>query len=163
MARRRIWRGAPDLLAAKIEAIKRAVRADGGDIFVNARTDVYLKGLAEGDAALRETISRGQRYARAGADGFYPIGLTDRESIRAVARATTLPLNLLAGRDLPATSELFDLGVRRLSAGPYLTELAFGEARRAAAALVRRGDMTALFADHGIDFDEMNELLAAKL
>jgi 2-methylisocitrate lyase-like PEP mutase family enzyme len=151
--------GDPELLARKIEAVKRAARAGGGDVFVNARTDVYLRRLAEGEAAVRETISRAQRYARAGADGIYAIGLTDVGSVRAIAGATSLPLNLLADPSLPPLHELHALGVRRLSAGPYLTELAYGKARRAAAAFVRDGDVTAMFADPGADFDMMNALL----
>jgi len=153
--------GDPELLARKIEAVKRAARASGGDVFVNARTDVYLRRLAEGEAAVRETTSRARRYARAGADGIYAIGLTDVGSIRAIAGATSLPLNLLADPALPPVHELHALGVRRLSAGPYLTELAYGEAKRAAAAFVTDGDVTAMFADPGVDFDTMNALLSS--
>src|SRR6185436_19077316 len=36
--------GSPDLLCAKIEAVKRAAQGSGVDLFVNARTDVYLAG-----------------------------------------------------------------------------------------------------------------------
>ncbi len=39
--------GAPDLLAAKIRAIREACVAQGADVFINARTDVYLRGLAD--------------------------------------------------------------------------------------------------------------------
>jgi 2-methylisocitrate lyase-like PEP mutase family enzyme len=35
----------PDLLVAKIDQIKRCAIAHGTDLFVNARTDVYLQGL----------------------------------------------------------------------------------------------------------------------
>ena len=38
--------GAPDLLCLKIERAKRAGQHFGIDLFVNARTDVYLRGLA---------------------------------------------------------------------------------------------------------------------
>ena len=41
----------PDLHAAKIEAARKAADATGVNLFINARTDVYLKGLAEGHAA----------------------------------------------------------------------------------------------------------------
>lgn len=42
--------GAPELLAAKITAIR--IRLGARALFVNARTDVYLRGLAQGDAAV---------------------------------------------------------------------------------------------------------------
>lgn len=38
--------GTPEALAAKIVAIKKLVAASGKDIFINTRTDVYLRGLA---------------------------------------------------------------------------------------------------------------------
>jgi hypothetical protein len=49
--------GPPDLLCAKIEHIKRAVARRGADVFVNARTDVYLRSLAPAGAR-RETLAR---------------------------------------------------------------------------------------------------------
>lgn len=42
--------GSPDQLAAKIQAIRVALR--GTPMFINARTDVYLRNLASGDAAV---------------------------------------------------------------------------------------------------------------
>ena len=48
----------PASLVAKIEAVKRRLRSLGDDIFINARTDVFLRDLATGVAAVRETIAR---------------------------------------------------------------------------------------------------------
>ena len=42
----------PDLLAAKIEAVRKTVDKAGVALFINARTDVYLKRIAEGGAAV---------------------------------------------------------------------------------------------------------------
>jgi len=61
--------GPPDLLAAKIEAAKRAAARAGVDLFVNARTDVFLRGLATKDRAVAETIARAQRYREAARPG----------------------------------------------------------------------------------------------
>ena len=41
--------GDPDLLAAKIVAVRKAADAAGVDLFINARTDIYLRRLAEGE------------------------------------------------------------------------------------------------------------------
>ena len=51
-------RDAPELLAAKIEAIKNAAAGAGADIFVNARTDVYLGSLVEDDKRVGEVLQR---------------------------------------------------------------------------------------------------------
>jgi 2-methylisocitrate lyase-like PEP mutase family enzyme len=151
--------GAPELLGAKITAIKRELQSRGGDIYVNARADVYLRDLASGDAALRETISRAKRYEEAGADGFFAPGLSDIGAIKSIASATKLPLNILASPGLPSVRELFALGVRRLSAGGRIAESAYGGARRIAAEFVRGdGNPDVLFSEPGMTYAEMNAL-----
>src|SRR6185436_14820734 len=62
---------APDILASKIAAIKRATARRGIDVFVNARTDVYLRGLAPVDRRIELTLARGELYRAAGADGLF--------------------------------------------------------------------------------------------
>lgn len=149
----------PEIHAAKIEAIKRALGVRGDDLFINARTDVYLRELAEGDEAVRETIARGKRYASAGADGFFVPELGGNEAIRAVASAVALPLNLMAVPGLPSTGELYALGVRRLSAGAAISKVAFATAERLASAFMRDGSEV-LFSEPAVDYARMNALLA---
>ncbi len=151
--------GTPELLAAKIAAVKQRVRAEGGDLFVNARTDVFLRDLASGDGAVRETISRAERYAQAGADGIFVPELGDREAIGRIAGALERPLNLMAVPGLPPVPELYDLGVRRLSAGASLAKLAYGSAVDAAQALLRDGNSDVLFSVPSVDYGETNALL----
>jgi 2-methylisocitrate lyase-like PEP mutase family enzyme len=148
------------LLSAKIEAIVRRCRANGKDLFVNARTDVYLRELATGDAAVRETIARGNRYAGAGADGLFVPGLSDPQAISAIAREIELPLAIFAVEGLPAAKELYALGVRRLSAGESLAALAYGSARDAAAAFLSHGDSGAVLTPRNLDYRPTNELFS---
>ena len=63
--------GSPDLLCAKIEAARHSATRAGVDLFINVRTDVYLRGMASGDAAVREVIRRAERYRSAGCDGIF--------------------------------------------------------------------------------------------
>jgi 2-methylisocitrate lyase-like PEP mutase family enzyme len=151
--------GAPDLLAAKIEAVKRRVRDEGGDIFINARTDVFLRDLVSADDAERETIARAGRYAHAGADGIFVPELSEREAIRRIAGAIARPLNLMAVPGLPPASELYALGVRRLSAGAALAKFTYGAALEAATAFMRDGDCDVLFSGRSVDYGETNALL----
>lgn len=115
---------APELLAAKIAAIKAAV---GGALFVNARCDVWLRGVAP-EAPVAEAARRGAIYAAAGADGFFAPGLTDEADIAAMVAATPLPVNLLAYPGLPDAATLKGLGVRRLSAGSGVCGAIWGRA-----------------------------------
>jgi len=48
--------GPPDLLCAKIEAARQSAVRAGVDLFINARTDVYLRTLATGEAAVEEVV-----------------------------------------------------------------------------------------------------------
>lgn len=73
--------GHPDRLCAKIEQARRA----GGAVFVNARTDVYLRGLVPADRRVEETLARARSYRAAGADGIFVPGLTEAAEIRTVA------------------------------------------------------------------------------
>lgn len=150
--------GPPDALAAKIAAVKSAVRAEGNDLFVNARTDIYLQELAQGENAVRQTIARAQLYAQAGADAIFVPAL-ETDAIARVADAIALPLALFAMPGLPAAQRLYELGVRRLSAGPGLTKLAYGVARRAAEAFAGDGDGAHLLSEASLDFGATNALV----
>jgi 2-methylisocitrate lyase-like PEP mutase family enzyme len=138
---------APERLVEKIGVAKRAAARAGRELFVNARTDVYLRNLAAGEAAVAETLRRARMYREAGADGLFVPGLVDPDSIRTVAREAGLPLNLLARPKLAPVRELQALGVRRLSVGASLSLAALGVARRATRELLDQGTFASLFAD----------------
>jgi 2-methylisocitrate lyase-like PEP mutase family enzyme len=115
-------RGAPELLAAKIARARATAARLGVDLFVNVRTDVYLKGLVPGPARVAETLARAQLYRDAGADGLFVPLAVDAAEIRELASAARLPLNLLACPGLAGPAELAGLGVRRLSAGSAIPQ-----------------------------------------
>ena len=50
------------------------VRRASDALWINARVDVYLRKLAEGEAAYDETITRARRYAEAGASSIFVPG-----------------------------------------------------------------------------------------
>ncbi len=117
----------PDLLCAKIEAAKRSAARHGVDLFVNARTDVYLRALVPADRRVSETLTRAERYRAAGADGLFAPGVSNAAEIRAIASGQKLPLNVLVWAGLPPAEELASLGVRRLSAGSSICQVVYGQ------------------------------------
>lgn len=153
--------GPPDLLCAKIEAAKRVATRSGVDLFVNARTDVYLKALFPPDRALEETLARGRRYRDAGADGLFVPLLVAPDAIRSVVDEIDLPLNLMIVPGLAPVAELQALGVRRVSAGSALTSIAYGAARATATAFLREGRYDAMGVPL-IPYAEMNALFAGR-
>lgn len=116
----------PALLCAKIEAARGAARAAGVDLFINARTDVYLRGLVEPAARAGEVVRREALYRDAGANGLFVPGITDGGDIAAVVDGIKLPLNVLAWPDIMPIAQLKALGVRRYSAGSAIAEAAHG-------------------------------------
>lgn len=148
------------LLAAKIAAIVSRCRGKGSDVFVNARTDVYLRDLASGEEAVRETVARGRAYAQAGADALFVPGLSDTKAMASIARDVPVPLAVFAVEGLPPARELFASGVRRLSAGESLAALAYGTARDAAAAFLRDGESDAVLTARNLDYGPTNALFA---
>jgi 2-methylisocitrate lyase-like PEP mutase family enzyme len=149
----------PDLLCAKIGAAKTAAARAGVDLFVNARTDVYLRGLVPPAQAMGETLERGRRYRAAGCDGLFVPNLVEAPAIREVAAAIALPLNVMVRPSLPPVAELGRLGVRRVSAGSAISQVAYGAAQRAAMELLSDGRYDAMF-ERAAEYPRMNALFA---
>ena len=116
----------PALLAAKIERIKKIAAAKGVDLFINARTDVYLRGLVPADQRVAESLARGKIYQAAGADGLFVPALTAEAEIREIAAGCGLPLNVLVRPGLAPAKDLGMWGVKRLSAGSGIAQMAWG-------------------------------------
>ena len=148
---------APELLCAKIAAARNAADRAGVALFINARVDVYLRKLADGEAALAETIRRGRLYREAGADGLFVPFATDAAVMSAVMREVPLPFNAIARKGMPPLAELRALGVRRLSAGTAVARAAFEATRAAAARFLADGDCDALVATSGA-LSDLNQL-----
>jgi 2-methylisocitrate lyase-like PEP mutase family enzyme len=145
----------PELLCAKIAGIKRACAQHGVDVFINARTDVYLRQLAPADERIEATLHRAALYRAAGADGLFVPGVTDAEEIRALAAQAQLPLNVMLRPNLPSPQALLELGVRRLSAGSSLAESVYGHLQQRAKEFLQNGvAMPSL----GLSYPELNAL-----
>lgn len=130
----------PELHVRKIAAVRAAAEKRGLPLFINARTDVYLRGLAEGEAAFAESVRRAELYRQAGADGVFVPGPADRELIRRLAAEIQLPLNVMGRAGVPAAAELAGLGVRRLSSATSPFRVAYAAMARAVEAFLRDGD-----------------------
>ena len=91
-------------------------------LWVNARTDVFLRQLiAGGDrndrALLAEALERGAAYAEAGAHSLFVPGPTDRDLIAEICERSPLPVNILMMQGVPDWPELAEAGVARVSWG----------------------------------------------
>ena len=116
----------PALLCAKIAAARAAAESAGVDLYINARVDTWLRGLAPAGRRVAETLARGARYRAAGASGLFAPGVVDEAEIAALVAGTDMPVNVLAWSGLPDAQRLQALGVRRLSAGSAISEAMHG-------------------------------------
>ncbi|WP_138482148.1 isocitrate lyase/PEP mutase family protein [Dyadobacter bucti] len=137
----------PDLLAKKIEAIRRAADSHGSKLYINARTDVYLAALVHEADRVSESLRRGELYAAAGASGLFVPVITQAEEITQIAASITLPLNVLAMPGLPDANRLAELGVKRLSAGTGMAHVAWKAVSRVAASFLAGGNSAVLYED----------------
>jgi 2-methylisocitrate lyase-like PEP mutase family enzyme len=134
----------PELHARKVAAARAAAQKAGVDLYINARTDVYLRQLAQGDAAEAEAIRRGRLYVDAGASGVFVPAAAEAELVRRLAAAIPAPLNIMAWPGVPDAATLAGLGARRLSAGTATFRAAFVALAKAATAFLKTGDVATL-------------------
>ncbi|MEU7898423.1 isocitrate lyase/phosphoenolpyruvate mutase family protein [Nonomuraea sp. NPDC049152] len=143
--------------SARLRAARDAAAAAGlQELFVNARTDVFLFGIGASDGRLGEVLARTAAYAEAGADGIFVPGLLDLDVLRTLCAESPLPVNAMAVGGGPSVTELAQAGVRRISLGTGLAQAAYTAARTAAAELLGTGGLTAL--DGSLDFGEIDVL-----
>jgi len=110
----------------KIRLIKDVAGKMGIPLFINARTDVYLreKIFTTPVAQFEEVIKRGLAYKDAGADCFYPIALQQEADIKELIVRLKLPINIITIPGIPGLKTLSDLGVARVSLGPSFLKIA---------------------------------------
>ncbi|EPX55847.1 putative carboxyvinyl-carboxyphosphonate phosphorylmutase [Cystobacter fuscus DSM 2262] len=150
----------PEHLVARIKAIRAALKREGLDIFINARTDVYLRGLAPEGQRAAECIRRAGLYEEAGADGIFPAGMTDMGDIAAMVKGTRLPVNIMARPTLAPAAELEKLGVRRITAGSAISEAMYAHAARLAGGFLKDG-LSAPVTAESMPYPQVNGLMKA--
>ena len=104
----------------RIRAARRTADRASLPIFINARTDLFLKspkGRHDG-RLVSDALQRAQAYAEAGASGIFVPGLVDDRLIGHLCTASPLPVNIMVLPGVPTATRLAALGVARISHGP---------------------------------------------
>ncbi|WP_207515191.1 isocitrate lyase/PEP mutase family protein [Longitalea luteola] len=111
--------------ANRIAFIKNKLAADGLEIFINIRCDTYLLKVANPQA---ETAARLLLYGSSGADGIFLPFISKEADIAAAVKNTKLPINVMCIPGLPDFDILQQLGVKRVSMGPFLFNKVYNQA-----------------------------------
>ena len=127
---------------ARIAAARAAADALSFPFTLTARAENHIRGNPD----LDDTIARLQAYERAGADVLYAPGLRDKDEIRAIADATSKPLNVLAHKGL-SLKEIADAGGTRVSVGGALGWVAVAAMASAAEEIRDTGSFASLGAE----------------
>jgi 2-methylisocitrate lyase-like PEP mutase family enzyme len=128
--------GGEGLYSIAEQSARIAAAAKAG-LFVNARTDLFIKTPADAHniALVEQALERAQAYANAGAKCFFAPFLKNPELIAALCSASPLPVNIMVFASCPDTKTLAALGVARVSygPGPYRNAMAWMEEQARAA------------------------------
>lgn len=134
-----------DEAVAAVEAVLAAGRDAGIDFVLNARTDVFAlrKKGADRKELMREAVRRGQAFLEAGAPVVFVPGVMTRDEIEIlVSELGPQKASLIAVPGVtPSTRELEQIGIARVSTGPFTQYAALHALREAAAAFVGGGSL----------------------
>ena len=105
---------------ARIRAIRETAEDLSIPLFINARTDIFLKSGPESHTEhhLDEAARRAASYAEFGASGFFAPGLMDAKLIEKLCELSPIPVNIMMLPDALSPKQLAELGVARISYGP---------------------------------------------
>ncbi|WP_369745719.1 isocitrate lyase/phosphoenolpyruvate mutase family protein [Paenarthrobacter sp. AMU7] len=149
----------PEEFCARISAARDAARQAGKDLFINARTDVFLAGAGTVQQQIAEVLARAEKYVEAGADGIFVPGASDADTVAALTAGISIPVNVMVGAGSLSVSELGRLGVSRVSLGSSVAQAAYAVAQRAAEELNTEGTYNAV--GEAIDYGSLNGLFAS--
>ncbi|MGO4383162.1 isocitrate lyase/PEP mutase family protein [Specibacter sp. RAF43] len=130
---------------AQMEQAAKAAAAEGIDFVLNARTDAFLRG-ADRDPreVLEAAIERGRAYLEVGATCIFVPGKLDEPTVKSlvagIGRGNVSVINV-PGSLTP--SRLQELGVARISYGPWIQRVALTAIADAATELMNDGTLPA--------------------
>ena len=151
-----------DEQSEKIHLIKKTASENGSNLFINARTDVFIKeNHLSKEEKITNAIERGNAYKDAGADGFYPILLKEKESIKTIIDEVSLPINILMFPGIPDFSTLKEIGLARISLGPGFLKNAINSMKNIAEKLLHFKGMEEI-TNNPIDSNYFKNLISKK-
>ena len=106
-----------DRQARRIAIIRETATRNGSQLFINARTDLFLGRNGDPAESVVEALERAEAYAGAGASGFFVPGLIGEASIGRICEGVSLPVNIMLVDGVPSNGRLSQLGVARISYG----------------------------------------------
>lgn len=111
----------PQEHADLVAELRAAADATGVHVVVNARTDVFMRpDTGTPEERLESALTRMRLAAEAGADVLYPVGRHEPDVQRTLTAELPRPINAIGIPDQGSPAYFAELGVARVSFGPFL-------------------------------------------
>jgi 2-methylisocitrate lyase-like PEP mutase family enzyme len=148
----------------KISAIREMAEKEDIHLVINARTDVFLVSNGDIKSKIGNTVERANSYKEAGADCvFVPdVGDLDKTIVTTLVNEIDVPINIIAGKNIPPIRELEEIGVSRVSFGPRAMRATFDLIRSIAKEIKNKGTYTQM-TNEGITYSEVNRWFEKKI
>ncbi len=130
-----------ELYLKKLTNIIAYLKNTGQQLFINARTDVFLQKLP---SPLETTIERAKLYLEAGAHGLFVTGVRDADAISKIVSSTTLPVNVV-GTPAISVKALEECGVKRISMAVFLYRSTYNNMEKTAKEVLSARSFEAMF------------------
>jgi 2-methylisocitrate lyase-like PEP mutase family enzyme len=105
----------------RITTVREASEERGLHLVINARIDCFLSDTKKSnEKVIEETVKRADAYIKAGADCVYPVGVLDLETITTLRKEISSPINILGSHKTILLKTMRDIGINRVTLGPFL-------------------------------------------
>jgi len=106
---------------SRISAVREAALKKGIHLVINARTDCFISDENKSQEDLISgAIKRANEYFAAGADCFYPVGVLEHETVKTLRKEINYPINILGSVKSVPLKTLREIGINRVSFGPFI-------------------------------------------
>jgi 2-methylisocitrate lyase-like PEP mutase family enzyme len=105
----------------RIKLIRKVSSDAGVHLVINGRTDYFLlNSSAPSSELIKNLTARAAAFYEAGADCFYPVGLKDINIFKELRKEIHYPINALGSNNSESIKVLQDIGINRVSFGPFV-------------------------------------------
>ncbi len=105
----------------RISTVRKVSEERELHLVINARIDCFLSGNEKPITdVIAQVIKRAEEYLHAGADIVYPIGVLDLETITTLRKEISSPINILGSHRTIPLKTMRDIGINRVTVGPFL-------------------------------------------
>ena len=105
----------------RIATVRQYAEHRNVHLVINARTDSFVSSsFSNKEEAMEEAVARAKAFSEAGAECFYPVGPGDEATVRLLRDRITSPLNILVQPGAAPLDVMQDIGVNRVSFGPFI-------------------------------------------